>query len=129
MTKKKLEKPTKTSHEPTWEYDQVINYLEEKYNFNTRGYTPTTGFTEEIKEEYYKKYPGRRGWGGEEKIYLDFWHWLLENSFSELNNGSYNYLPVKEYLEDKETPSWVKEILQKMFDEFQEDEMEFWVAW
>lgn len=113
MPKKKLKKPKKVSHEPTWDYHQVIHYVEEKHGFNARDYAGKFG-----KKDFDANVP-----------YLDFWHWLLDHDFVDMYNGSYQYLLVKEHLEDEETPPWVKEILQKIYDEFQEDDMEFWVAW
>jgi len=52
--------------------------------------------------------------------YLNYWHWLLDNHFIEFNNSCVRYLPVKDILNDAETPGWAEEITQKIFDEFQD---------
>lgn len=113
MTDKKLKKPTKKPRKSAYDYHEVIHFVEEKYGFDSRDYAgkySSKPFDETIP-------------------YLDFWHWLIDGPFAELHNRSAKYLDLKFELEDEETPTWVKEILQKIFDEFQEDEMEFWVEW
>lgn len=113
MPKKKLKKPKKVQHAPTWDYRQVIDYIEEKYKINVRDYAGKFAHPE-IDD----KVP-----------YLDFWHWLIDHDFSDMYNGSYQWIWVTEHLENKKTPPWVKEILQKIYDEFQEDDMQFWIEW
>jgi hypothetical protein len=69
-----------------------------------------------------------------EPPYLDYWHWLLGKCFSDITNDSSAYFNVKEILEDDETPKWVKEITQLIYDEFK-DELdseggtEVWISW
>ena len=71
-----------------------------------------------------------------EKIvpYLDYWHWMIDNQFYELHNGSEQYWDIKGILEGESTPDWVREITQLVFDEFKEqlDEnggMEVYISW
>ncbi len=110
---KKLKKPVPVRSEPHWDFHQVIDYIEKKYEISVRDYAGK--FSNKTYDET--------------TPYLDFWHWLIDGPFSEINNGSYQYLDLKYELENEDTPDWVKEILQKIYDEFQEDEMEFWVEW
>ena len=68
------------------------------------------------------------------KEYLDYWHWLMDHHFYEVNNGCSCYWRLKEILEDPESPWWVKEITQHVYDEFKDDlpesgEMEVWIEW
>ena len=53
--------------------------------------------------------------------YLDYWHYLTDRCFSEINNGSTAYWDVKDILENEDAPIWVKEITQKVYDEFKDD--------
>lgn len=53
--------------------------------------------------------------------YLDYWHWLLDNSFPDVRNPCNQYWDLKGILDDEETPSWVKEITQKIYDEFKDN--------
>jgi hypothetical protein len=105
-----MEKPIKVTFEPAWDWHDVIAFLEEKYDIDVR--------------DYNKKFSK----GSEQDVeYLDFWHWVL--GMYDVHNGSFIDLSVKYWLEEKSTPLWVKEILQKMYDEFQEEDMNFWVSW
>lgn len=121
MTDRLLKKPEKKTSS-YWVYREVIDYIEQKYNIQTRGYTPKDGFTNEQLEDrsdYDKKYNNKPD--------LDFWYWIINNN--EINNGclfTLYYDPDDEYV-----PDWVKEILEIIFDEFEPeyDEMEMYVSW
>lgn len=101
-----MNKPTKQIKEPYWDYHDVIDYIEKKYDIETRGYK--------------KK---------EDGVYRDFWHWYID--CSDISNGCYSHFGLYSFLIDSTgyTPDWVKEILQLIYDEFKEDEMLFWIEW
>lgn len=66
--------------------------------------------------------------------YLDFWHWMINNAFYEVSNGTADYWNVIEILENEETPDWVKEITQLVYDEFIDEldddgGLEVWISW
>jgi hypothetical protein len=69
--------------------------------------------------DHYKRY---QEWvkTNPEPPYLDYWHWLLDRCFCEIHNGSTAYWNVMDIIKDKKTPDWVKEITQKVADEFGE---------
>ena len=50
--------------------------------------------------------------------YLDYWHWLIDHDLSKVHNRARMYWGLQEILNDKDAPDWVKEITQKMRDEF-----------
>jgi len=64
-----------------------------------------------------------------EPPYLDFWHWLLDEEFENVHNGSHVNLSVKYWLDKLDEDDWQREILQLIYDEFKEDDIEFWVEW
>lgn len=111
-----LIKPTKIIPEPYWDYREVINYIEAKYNIKTDEYTPKNGFTSEQLEKY-----------GQEP-YLCFWHWIVDHH--NVHNGS-SFTLYYDDIDDENTPDWVQEILKVIFDEFEPDyaEMEMYVSW
>lgn len=97
-----MDKPKKRSFAPVYYYNDIINYIQHKYNIRTRGY----------KREVDGKYK-------------DFWHWILDKSGS-INNGCFIYLPSIEEVEEEEW--WQKEILQLIVNEFG-DNLKVWVEW
>jgi len=103
-----MDKPVKQA-KYAYVYSDLIDYIEKKYKIQTRGY----------KREV-------------DGVYRDFWHWLLDKTWCEMHNGSYQYLPIKDILTDEEwlkAPDWVREIAQLIFNEYGEDEMECYVWW
>lgn len=116
-----LKKPEKKTSS-YWTYREVINYIEQKYNIQTRGYSPKNGFTSkqlEDRTDYDKKH--------NLKPYLDFYHWVIDNY--EVNNRCLFTLWYDP--DDEHVPEWVKEILKMIFDEFEPEraEMEMYVSW
>lgn len=118
-----MKKPAEKRSEPHWDYHEVIDYIEDKYQITTRGYKPKSGFPE-----------------GE--TYLDFWHWITD--VSDVHNGCFIYLNLLgDYEEgraeddgdwdgdDEYRPRWVREIQKMIYDEFKPEggEMKCWVAW
>lgn len=168
-----MNKPTPKVRQPIMDYHEMIDFVEKKYEFDTRDYKgkhklyipfeKETGInvykcpdvsgkqegtykgwmiyegglikgTRKIKatekeykeqfQEYYancgqfEKWKKDKGYG--DIPYLDYWHWLMERCFQEVSNGSDNYFNVKEIIDDAETPEWVREITQKIYDEFKD---------
>ena len=107
----RLKKPKQVVSAPYWDYHQVIKYLEKKYKIRVRDYAG----------KWLIEWPN-------DHPYLDFWHWMIDN-YDWIHNGCYIFLTVKNHLEDPATPVWVKEILQRIHDEFQEDDMRCWIEW
>lgn len=118
-----LEKPAMKVSDPYWDYREVINYIEKKYNIKTDEYTPKDGFTLEqleTRSSYNKE--------NDRKPYLCFWHWIIDRH--NIHNGSRFNLYYDD-IDDENTPTWVKEILKMIFDEFEPNyaEMEMHVSW
>jgi hypothetical protein len=113
---KELVKPT-IKIRSSWDYDEVINYVEQKYGFDANDYGNRFGSTKV----------------NEDAPYLDFWHWIIDRC--QINNGVITELPIKEWLEEKcddsdwDIKPWIKEILQYIYDEFGEDEMNMYFYW
>lgn len=161
--------------EALYNYNEIINYIEKKYNINTREYgrDPNESHFEKYqritgdkaivspiyhkdhyqiyrdrkyitstKEKYdedfkfiYDQYKRYQEWckKNPEPPYLDYWHWLLENSFYSPQNGTKETIYVKEIL-DNDNPEWVKQITQMIYDEFSEDlnddgSLNVWIEW
>ena len=121
MATKKLVKPTPHTN-PYWDWSEVQHYIEKKYKIDTRDYGQS-----------YKK-----GKVDKKSPELDFWHWLLDRCGGGISNGCFTSFPIKEWLDEKDdgddldeytTPDWVKEILQLIYYEFQEDEMQVHIWW
>lgn len=74
----------------------------------------------------------------EEKIkrpYQDVWHWMLENPFAELYRGGVNYLDISFYLDDDDTPEYVRLVLRAIEGETKNhpaagaDGISFFIDW
>lgn len=152
-------KPTKKKiMDDMIDYNDMISYIEEKYNIDTRDYLRKFDTNDKQIEQYNKTVKGKakitgstqytsqeykdfESWRKKNNLpsidsikYLDYWHWLLNHSWEGLNNGSAKYLDVVEILEDEETATWVKEITQLIHDEFKDDldssgGLTVWVEW
>lgn len=125
-----MKKPIQKVSKPHWDYHEVIDFIEKKYNIHTRRYTPQSGFTDEQLEK------------SNGKPYLDFWHYIIKHN--EIHNGCYFYMNLLgDYEEgraegdgdwdgdDEYRPHWVREIEKMIYDEFKPDggEMKCWVEW
>lgn len=118
-------KPKKRSRKSHYDYNEISDYIEKKYNIELRGYK--------------KKKDG---------IYRDFWHWLLQRN--EIHNGCYIYLipediDYDQVIKDEDyigipkskwdgdyAPPWCIEICQlfiKEFPELLESDVEVYVEW
>jgi hypothetical protein len=56
-----------------------------------------------------------------------FKDWFIANH--ENHNGCYSYISIKEDLKSTRISKEVKQFLQLLFDEFNEDEMRVWIEW
>jgi hypothetical protein len=119
MPTKKPIKPKKQTKE-YWDWRSVQKYVEAKYKI--------------CMEDYGGKFKNSKV--NEEAPYLDFWHWILDRC--DIHNGCYTTFYIKEWLDEKAdgdeldeyvAPDWVKEILQLIYDEFGEMEMEVYIWW
>jgi hypothetical protein len=185
-----MNKPKPVARKPILDYQDVINFIEEKYNIDTRDYEGLFGSQD--KESHFNKYQritgdkmpvgypdysgdksapdkGIRIWRNGKKVsgtkeeydadfvlihaqyqrylkwcetnpenkppeYLDYWHWMIENQFHDVENPCERYWSLQDILEDEESPDWVKDITQKVRDEFSEhlDEsggFEVYISW
>jgi hypothetical protein len=117
-----MDKPTKKSvGEAVYHYHDVIDYIEHKYNIQTRGY----------KREL-------------DGIYRDFWHWFIEHAGGNVRNGSFAHFGVEDFRDENgnfivseadgdsyfDCPWWVVEILEMLEKEFPGITHEkVWVEW
>jgi hypothetical protein len=117
---KTLVKPT-IKIRSSWNYNEVIRYVEQKYGFNSNDYG--NRFRNSLK--------GKPTKVDKDVPYLDFWHWLLERC--QINNGVTISFYIKDWLKEEcgddewAIKPWIKEILQYIYDEFGEDEMEMYI--
>jgi hypothetical protein len=108
MKKKSIKKPVKIVGDPYWDYHQVISYIENKYQIDTRDCA------------------GKHT-GNPDAEYQDFWHWICDRY--DINNGSFFELDIADGLDYDGTYPWVKDILTKLLDEFGEPVMYCLAAW
>lgn len=101
-----MKKPEKQQGPSYYDYHDLMKYLEEKYNFQSR--------------DFYGKY--RKEKFDESVVYADFWHWLTGKMY-DISNGSYGWLCPKEWLEE-DLPDFVRAILTYIDDEFCQEEAE-----
>ena len=119
----KMEKPiSKQQFKKAYDYNEVIHYIEDKYEIKTRDY-----------QKYYKG-----DMSGDDcpkpcgEPYLDFWHWFIEGR--DVHDGSTISMNILDELE-QDNPKWVKEILtliQKEFeynDKDEEGSYYFYICW
>lgn len=66
--------------------------------------------------------------------YQDVWHWLMDNAFYDISNGSMQYLAVD--LIDEDTPDYVQTVLNAIYETVPEDHparkygsINFYVHW
>jgi hypothetical protein len=140
------------------DYHEMVRYVEEKYDIKVRDYlkrfdtnrkqieeynetvpkekkvTGNTQYTTQVYKDFVK-WRNEKGYPDHETIkYLDYWHWLLDNCFCDIDNGSSAYWNMGEILNDDDSPKWVREITQLFFDEFKDDldkdgGLEVWISW
>lgn len=127
-------------------YGEIIEFVERKYKIDTRDYAKKFETHIKLTEQYNQTVPEQlriRGntqftsdaynqferWleknnlpslQNEDIPYLDYWHWLIDHDFEGIHNGERRYWELQRIIGDNETPTWVKEITQKIHDEFRE---------
>lgn len=97
--------------------NQMVEITQEEYNVRYK----------EIHEQYARFTEWCKN--NSEPPYLDFWHWLINNDFLDVENGSYATLNVKYWLDNLDESDWQREIIQLIYNEFRENEMEFLIEW
>lgn len=110
---KKLQKPTKKTGEPYWDFYEVMHYLEELHGKDFR--------------DYAGRHSGKKF---DDKVpYQDFWHFVIDQN--EVSNGCWIHLPDWDYyMNNEETESWRKEIMQYFKDFLGDDYDErMWCEW
>ncbi|MBI1968775.1 hypothetical protein HYS49_02595 [Candidatus Woesearchaeota archaeon] len=139
-----MNKPTPKQRTPVMDYLEMIRFVEEKYGITVRDYAGRFAVFPKQVEQYNPTAPPElrvdgntrydseayqrfERWREENKLptpdtipYLDYWHWLLNNHFFEVHNGEVVYWHVQEILDTEDAPVWVKEITQRIHDEFKE---------
>lgn len=105
-------KPKKKKTKPYFDFNEVMDYLETKY------------------DKDFRNYAGHKFTGEENDVpYLDFWHWMLEHT-ANINNGCFIYMPDLETLKSRDTPEWVKEIIKYFADFLGKDyDEKIWLEW
>jgi hypothetical protein len=105
-----VKKPIPVSLGTAYDWRQVIDYLEEKYEFKHRGFT---GFGGKIHKDW------------KDGLYLDFWHLIVENY--GVHNGGTIFLS-DEF--DTRRQRWAREILSLIPKEFPDiPEQGCYVTW
>lgn len=152
-----LKKPQKHIVEH-WDYTEIINYIETKYNIRTRDYAgrwqvqrDAVAIGDEIcgDNSWYRTTKDQMTEKQEEasaaynkycqdnvRPYQDFWHLYCDEI---AGNGSYMWLSFEPLFEEYDPddpysyPDWAKEILRLIKDEFAPGENEWdlkcWVEW
>lgn len=118
--KKVLKKPEKHVSEPYWDYHEVVNYINNKYNVDLDKYKPKCGYTKEQLEDRSQSQIKDNS-----DPFLSFWSWITDTQ--EIHNGCNFYLTMED--EYQEYDEWLKEIFKMLYDEFGEDEMHMYVSW
>ena len=113
-----LIKPQKvTITETYYEYGAIIDYIEKLHNIDVRDCGGM--FHKDINVIVNEEDKGE---------HFDFWHWLLEE-YSWITDDSIITFEIKRHLEDEKTPYWVKNILEKIYAEYPEDEYQWHLYW
>ena len=103
----------KHHHEKAYDYNELINYIEQKYKVQVRDYENYYK-GDMSSNEFHKDYEG--------KPRLDFWDWFTDNH-DVIYNGVYVDFDIlnhyEEISDDYKTPVWVREILKMIIDEFE----------
>lgn len=110
-----MEKPTpRYHHKPCLDYHEAIAYIEGKYKINTRDFLGKFSEKDKVRDVEY----------------LDFWHWILDNTGYNITNGSYFNLSIHDLREG--APEWVQKIMDMLTAEFPLDQyggIEFYTWW
>jgi len=136
-----MEKPEPIKMKPALDYSDIIKYIEEKYNIKVTDYLGH--FSEKPFLKTKEKYGDDVWYTTEPKYltsiqkeaadyyktlkiefdkleYLNYWQWLRKSLLTGISHGSTKTWCITHLLESDETPAWVKEITQLIYDEFKE---------
>ena len=126
--------------EKSYDYHDVIKYIEGKYNIDTRDYKNSHShfgiWLKEVKEfkRIHAEYSEYKEWCKTNPCpeYLDFWHWISD--VCEIHNGGHFNVNFQSYLDEKEdykAKEWIKEIIRLIIKEFPIDEGDytFYIDW
>lgn len=116
----RVDKPKMTPRSPAYDYHDVIAWIEQKHEIDTRDFEGKFN-----RNPYDETVP-----------YHDFWHWVMDAQwYGEVHNRSYQDLLVSSKAIGPETwdkqPEWVNKILTMIDQEFPEAGgcLHVWVAW
>lgn len=114
-----MKKPEPKIDKPCYDWHEISNYVEEKYNIELRNYR---------KYDFSKDNEGNK-----ETPYCDFWHYLVYTY--DIHNGSIFTLDltkdacIPKQCEKHENGAWIKEILKLISDEFGTTELGLRASW
>ncbi len=112
---------------------EMIGRVDREYQVDVRDYAGRFKNYELHVERYNKIVPERsrigvKGkpdgsddfdrWLDDNVPFQDYWGWLIKNIFLDVMNGEIRYWDLRRILGDEESPEWVKEITQRVHDEF-----------
>jgi hypothetical protein len=130
-----------------YDYHDIIKYVEEKYNFQSRDYAKkfpyfyawaqAKGYTNRKLDPAGKNLGSSQIWMSEFRAdpegeakqppYEDFWHFVLHKD-EEIKRDGFTTMYVKEWIEDIETPEFARTICTYLQKEFG-DEIYCQTAW
>lgn len=120
------------------DYNDMMEYLENKYKFNSRGFTgiPSTinrdthfdewcdkhglgkkdsnGKERHSSQEFFKMYQISEDGEKEKPPYMDFWHYLCD--INEVHNGTYIHIPKEVDFSDDITPQKSIDIYKSLIE-------------
>jgi hypothetical protein len=96
-----VKKPTVKKGPEYLDYHECNNYIEKKYNIQTR--------------DFLGKFQGGKA---NDVEYLDFWHWMCDNF--EISNGAIIHVNFEELRQENNPPDWVKHIFTYWEAEFKD---------
>lgn len=140
-----MKKSRPKQEEPIMYFNEIVEYIEKKHDIKVRDYANKFEIENNHLERYNANVPKKLRIDGSTQFtsdayqrfekwlednnlpshqkneipYLDYWHYLVGNVFNgEIHNGEKRYWDLQKILKDKDAPVWVKEITQKIRDEF-----------
>lgn len=125
------------------DYHDMMDYLEKKYNFQSRGFSgiPSTmdvdrhfdnwcdkhnlpqkdkdGKYRNSSQIFYKQYQAAPDGEKEKPPYMDFWHYLVD--INEPHNGSYIYIPREVEEDEINDPQYVLNMYKDLKKQYKND--------
>lgn len=113
-----MNKPVQHTSEPYWDWIEIQNYIEKKYQKDLHNYKNHSFASETSKEN---------------PPYCNFLHWITAVQ-DNISNGSFFYLSFDniDSPPSKYEPDWVKEILRLFKEEFckeNQNDIYCYVSW